>query len=150
MVKLGDAFIELSAVEAIAPIRDSSGYAVFLTGGRIMNLNDVTEDEVMRVLNDSGYLDLAIPAALPVVAKLTPPERAELSNVYVRGYRFVAKDQNGSTYAYTELPIRGERSWVNDDERSNVFRLRNDFADLDFTDEAPLDLAHLFAEVPEC
>lgn len=146
MVKLGDSFIELSAVEAIAPIRDSIGYAVFLTGGRIMNLNDVTEGEVMRVLNDSGYLDLAIPAALPVVAELTPPERAELSNVYIRGFRYAARDRGGAVFAYTKCPAKGETSWINDDDESAVWRLRNSYDCLSFMDAAPLDLAGLFAE----
>ncbi len=150
MVKLGDAFIELSAVEAITPIRDGGGYAVFLTGGRIMNLNDVTEDEVLAALYDSGYVGSPYSTPHPVEPKLTIPERAELREVYIRGYRFAAKDQSGITYAYTICPNRGTNSWVNDDAVSKVWRLRNDFSALGFMDETPLDLSLLFAEVSEC
>lgn len=146
MVKLGDAFIELSAVEAITPIRDSRGYAVFLTGGRIMNLSEVTENEVMRVLSDSSYLELTIPVTLPVVAELTVPERAELSNVYIRGFRYAARDQGGAVFVYTKCPTKGEKSWINDDDESEVWRLRNSYDCLSFMDAAPLDLAGLFAE----
>ncbi len=146
MVKLGDAFIELSAVEAIAPIRNSYGYAVFLTGGRIMNLYDVTEEDVARVLADSGFLDLVETAPVHRTVELTAPERAELHEVYIRGFRFAAKDLSGIAYAYTDKPRKGTKTWVNDDEESDVWRLRNDYAGLDFLDDAPLDLAPLFEE----
>lgn len=146
MVKLGDAFIELSAVEAIAPIRNSYGYAVFLTGGRIMNLYDVSEEDVARVLADSGYLELVETAPVHRTVELTAPERAELHEVFVRGFRFAAKDLSGIVYAYTDKPWKGKKTWVNCDEASDVRRLRNDYEALDFLDDAPLDLAYLFTE----
>lgn len=148
MVKLGDAFIELSAVEAIAPIRNSYGYAVFLTGGRIMNLYDVSEEDVARVLADSGFLELMEAAPVHRTVELTSPERAELHEVFARGCRFAAKDLSGVSYAYTDKPRKGAKTWVNDDDESDVWRLRNDYEALDFLDDAPLDLACLFAGEP--
>lgn len=146
MVKLGDAFIELSAVEAITPIRDDGGCAVFLAGGRIMNLYDVTEEDVARVLADSGYLALMETAPVCRTVELTAPERAELHELFIRGYRFAAKDLCGTAYAYTGKPRKGTRDWVNDDDESDVWRLRNDYEALDFLDDAPLDLATVFEE----
>lgn len=58
MVKLGDAFVSLDSVELIAPARDGSGYSVFLACGRIINLRNVTEIDVIQVLNGAGSPDV--------------------------------------------------------------------------------------------
>lgn len=144
MVRFGDAFVELSAVEAIAPVRDGWGYAVFLTGGRIMNL-DVTEEEVVQVLSEAGYLDLVESDPVAVVPALTVPERAELRELYLRGFRFAAKDEDGRSFAFVSSPEKGRASWLADDT-TFVGRLRNEYNGLSFSDETPLDLAMLFEE----
>lgn len=146
MVKLGDAFIELSAVEAITPIRDGGGYAVFLTGGRIMNLSDVTENEVAQVLSESGYLEIADSGPALVACWPSVAEWLELRHAFDFGYRYVAKDQSGSVFAYTRPPMKGQSSWLNDDDASKVLRLKNEFASLAFSDPAPMDIAWLFEE----
>lgn len=145
MVKLGDAFVELSAVEAIAPVRNGWGYAVFLTGGRIMNVDDVTEEEVVQVLSEAGYLELVEAAPVAVVPVLTVPERAELRELYLRGFRFAAKDEDGRSFAFVSSPEKGRASWLADDT-TFVVRLRNEYDGLSFSDEAPLYLAMLFEE----
>ena len=52
MVKIGNCYVELDSVDAVAPSRDEPGYSLFLRGGRILFLSGVTEQEMIAILKE--------------------------------------------------------------------------------------------------
>lgn len=54
MVKIGEVYVDLDAVDAVAPSREEPGYSLFLRGGRILCLAGVSEREMITVLQQTG------------------------------------------------------------------------------------------------
>lgn len=151
MVKIGKAFVSLDSVEAVAPIKGETGYAIFLISGHIVRLHDVTEADVVTALTCGGMLD---PPCEPppksfrsLCLALTVDELAELRDVLDSGYQFVAKDANGQVFAYSRAPRKGQSSWINDDVASRVKKLRHGvYAALSFEDAEPICIWKVIAE----
>ena len=54
MAKFGDVYVDMRAVEAASPCREEPGYSLFLSGGRILCLPNVTQEQIETALRDSG------------------------------------------------------------------------------------------------
>lgn len=149
MVKIGAVYVNLEAVEAVAPSFDGNGYKFFLAGGRAIEAENVTEYDLTEVLSREGYY------VLPDVEGETPPladcftgaELEELAKTRVQGYSYVAKDYNGQVFVYVREPAKGSASWLNE-TRDSVVRLRAGSYDaLSFEDIVPLHIGTIMEEM---
>ena len=150
MVKIGNTYINLEAVEAVAPVLRAHGYEFFLVSGHRIVVECVTEEELTESFSREGYLPL--PDIEDSTASLsscfTADELKELAEVWAEGYRYIGKDANGKVYAYSKEPIRGAASWLNDDAVSDVARLSSgDYSALFFEDIAPLHIGVIMEEL---
>ena len=143
MIKIGHAWVDMNAVSAICENRSESGYSLFMNSGRIIGLPDVTEEEVIQVLEACGLIGSCEVGT--VMGLLTMEELAELKKVFRGGMCWVAQDGNGHTYAYTKKPEKGPFAWRS--EASAIVRLKaGDYDALSFEDPEPLGLAALFGQ----
>lgn len=143
MIKLGDAYFDEASIVAIAPCiapgaeGPAMRYSVHVVGGQFYPWTADAE-EVQRRLEEVG---LIAPQSAPM-PDFTVSELAELGACLADGYSYAAKDKNGRVYAYSEAPVKGKRSWINDDSVSRVAGLTaGQYAALSFEDEYPLDIA---------
>lgn len=140
MVKIGEAYVDLKSVEAITPMRECNGYALFLAGGRIVGLSGVTEAEVLDALEAGGCLD---PQCVTFTPSLAEQELAELHTLWIGGFRYVARDSNGKIFAYRTKPSKGENEWEADNDE--VRRVNIDTCEaLSFEKGNMLDLGEIF------
>lgn len=151
MVKLGDAYVDLNAVDAIAPMRGVvRGYTIFLSSGRNMDIADVTQEEVEAVLVAEGLLEPGPNETGRLLFRdkdFSNEELAELMTAVARGFLYLAKDSGGQVYAYTEEPQKGEKSWLNDDTISRTLRMRaGNYDILSFDDVVPIFIPAIFEE----
>lgn len=149
MVKLGDVYVDLNVVDAIAPMRGViRGYTLFLSSGRNMDVAGVTEEEVETVLVAGGLLEQAKEDdPRPLRSLFTNEELAELAVAVRGGFCWAAKDSVGPVYAYSEEPAKGKAAWINNDDVSRTLRLRaGDYDILSFDDVVPLYIPIIFKE----
>ena len=151
MVKLGDVYVDLNTVDAIAPMRGViRGYTLFLSSGRNMDVAGVTEQEVETILIAAGLLesDLEETGRLLLRDKdFSSKELEELLKANACGFLYLAKDSGGQVYAYTEKPRKGEKSWLNDDTVSRTLRMTAGYYDiLSFDDVLPIYIPTIFEE----
>lgn len=143
MIRIGHTWVDMNAVSAICENRSESGYSLFLNSGRIIGLPDVTEEEVIRVLEACGLIEGYAPATDMTV--FTVDELVELEEVLRHGLRWIAQDVDGKTFAYRHKPEKGSTGWM--DGTSTVLRLKaGDYDALSFDDSEPVDLKTLFTQ----
>ena len=143
MIKIGHAWVDMSAVSAICENRSESGYSMFLNSGRIIGLPDVTEEEVVEVLVRCGMIDgLAVGIDMAV---FTVEELAELEEVFRHGLRWIAQDPDGKTFAYESKPVKLSSGWADSDNLACRLKA-GDYDALDFEDAEPVDLKELFTQ----
>lgn len=151
MIRVGNAILNEEYVAAICPIDDDGcivpenlamRLAVHLSSGCEVVIR-ATMAEMTEALEDACVLGSESPAPQVV---FTEGEMEALRSVHRRNFRFVAKDEDGKVFAYTERPIKGVRGWRNDDDVSKVCRIRAQLDCLSFDDDEPLSLETLFAE----
>lgn len=141
MVKIGEAYVDLKSVEAITPMRECDGYALFLAGGRIVGLSGVTEAEVLDALEAGGCLD---PQCVTFTPSLAEQELAELHTLWKCGFRYVARDRSGKVFAYASKPTKGEDEWEGADD-SMIRRVNiSSCEELTFEAGNMLDLGEIF------
>lgn len=151
MVKLGDAYVDLNAVDAIVPMRGvMGGYSVYLTSGRFFDLPGLTEGEVEPVLETAGLLEPDVEETGRLMLRdkdFSGEELAELLKANARGFLYVAKDSGGQVYAYSEEPTKGQNSWINDDSVSHTLRMKaGNYDILSFEDALPVFIPAIFGE----
>ena len=154
MVKLGDVYVDLNVVDAIAPMRGVvRGYTLFLSSGRNMDVAGVTEEEVETVLIAGGLLEPDPEETGRLLLRdkdFSSEELEELLKANARGFLYLAKDSGGQVYAYTEEPRKGEKSWLNDDMVSRTLRMRaGNYDILSFDDVLPIFIPTIFEEDAE-
>lgn len=151
MVRIGNVFLEGTAVEAIVPEyltqrsagkSVTQGWDIHLAGGSVVSLK-VSEEELRPLLEEAGYQTAGSEPAedLP----FTSGELEELATAFRAGFLFVARDGDGKVFAYKGKPKKGKMSWQHDVAK----RLYRDYAAVSFDDPEPLDLAALFTGVAE-
>lgn len=116
---------------------NAAGCLVTMRSGDQLCLEASVED-VQREFERIGFLDI-LPDAVSKL--LLDSEVTILESKLARGFRYAAKDANGATFAYTEPPIKGTVSWINDDNEPGVERIIGGIDMLSFDDEYPLDIA---------
>lgn len=151
MVKIGDAYVDLNAVDAIVPMRGvMDGYCVYLSSGRFFDLPGLTEGEVESVLETSGLFEPECEETGRLLlrdADFSSAELAELLKAAARGFLYLAKDSGGQVYAYSEEPKKGQASWINDDSTSRTLRMKAGSYDvLTFEDVLPVFIPAIFEE----
>ena len=151
MVKVGDVYVDLNAVDAIAPMRGViRGYTLFLSSGRNMDVAGVTEEKIEHALIEGGLLEPDPDETGRLLLRdkdFSNEELAELMTAVARGFLYLAKDSGGQVYAYTEEPQKGEKSWLNDDTVSRTLRMRaGNYDILSFDDVLPIFIPTLFEE----
>lgn len=151
MVKLGDVYVDLNAVDAVAPMRGViRGYTLFLSSGRNMDVAGVTKEEVETVLIAGGLLEPDPEETGRLLLRdkdFSNEELAELMTAVACGFLYLAKDSGGQVYAYTEEPQKGEKSWLNDDTVSRTLRMRaGNYDILSFDDVLPIFIPTIFEE----
>ena len=57
MIKIGEVYVDPAAIEAVSPAIGMTGYAVFLAGGRVLNLPRVTKATMESALREAGWID---------------------------------------------------------------------------------------------
>lgn len=143
MIRIGHTWVDMNAVSAICENRSESGYSLFLNSGRIIGLPDVTEEEVLQVLEACGLIG----GDAPVVdmAVFTVDELMELEEKFRHGLRWIAQDIDGNTFAYETKPEKLSGGWAATD--NFVCRLRaGDYDALSFEDSEPVDLKAVFTQ----
>ena len=142
MIRLGNAILSEDAIECIQPGRNA--VEVWLRSGRVAVIPYATMDEAHDALAEAGFIE-PLPAE-PEPVLFTEHELEHLRFAFRSGMRYAAKDADGRAYVFQEAPRKGEHSWINDDSRSRVGRLKGDFPALSFEDDVPLDLAAVLGE----
>lgn len=137
MIKLGNAYFDPAAIEAICPNADKlpGNYIIILASGRFA---DVRSDPktLESVLIAAGLLpapDADEPEGIP----LTEAQRHELASLYRSGFQYIAKDMNGCCYAYVERPTKHGAYWDPILGDTHPQRLTEDYDFLDFEDATP-------------
>ena len=151
MVKLGDAYVDLNAVDAIVPMRGvMDGYSVYLSSGRFFDVSGLTEGEVESVLEAGGLFEPECEETGRLLLRdtdFTGEELAELLKATARGFFYLAKDSGGQVYAYSEEPKKGQASWINDDTVSRTLRMNaGNYDVLSFDDVVPMYIPAIFEE----
>lgn len=54
IAKFDEVYVDMNAVDAASPCREEPGYSLFLRGGRILCLPNVTQEQVEKALRDAG------------------------------------------------------------------------------------------------
>lgn len=145
MIKLGDAYFDPAAIKAIVP-STAVLYAVYLSNedGLLVHID---KDELEAALISAGLLpspDADEPEGIP----LTEAQRHELAGLYRAGYLYMAKDINGCSYAYIDVPEKHGAYWDSHDN-GKPQRLTEDYDFLAYEDEHPAFIpAVLGAPVP--
>lgn len=137
MIKLGNAYFDPAAIEAICPNADKlpGNYIIILASGRFA---DVRSDPktLESVLIAAGLLpspDADEPEGIP----LTEAQRHELAGLYRAGYLYMAKDINGCSYAYIDVPEKHGAYWDSHDN-GKPQRLTEDYDFLAYEDDRPV------------
>lgn len=152
MIRLDDTILNEDCIEAIQPgdadgrIRhgaSAEGLWVTMRSGNQMFLC-ASVDEAHAALAKVGAI---FPDNADSTAEMfTDAEAAALRFAFRSGMRYAAKDKSGQVFVYELPPKKGEKSWVNDDSRSRVGRVKGDYFALSFDDPYPLDLQVVFGE----
>lgn len=146
MVRIGNVFLEGTAVEAIVPEyltqrtagkAVTQGWDIHLAGGTVISLN-VSEEELRPLLEEAGY-QTSEPEQTEN-PQFTPGELEEMATAFRAGFLFVARDGDGKVFAYKGRPKKGKISWQHDVAK----RLYQDYTAVSFDDPEPLDLTALF------
>lgn len=149
MIKLGDAYFDEASIVAIQPcdVSIATSYLVHVAGGGFYQWT-AGAAEVQRKLEEVG---LIAPASLRAENVFTEEELVQLVTSLAGGYYYAAKDEDGRVYAFSEAPLKGKHSWINDDGKSDVIRLTaGEYTALSFADEDPLDIAVALERVLRC
>lgn len=152
MIKLGETYFDEASIIAISPAiapgakGPAQSYSIHVVGGQFYRW-EADAEEVRRTLEDLGMI-----APQSMSGRVfTASELGELASRMADGYRYVAKDADDRVFAYDELPDKGKRSWINDDDRSRIAALSaGEYAALAFADEYPLDIAVALEGVLRC
>lgn len=54
IAKFGEVYVDMNAVDAASPCREEPGYSLFLRGGRILCLPNVTQEQIETALRNEG------------------------------------------------------------------------------------------------
>lgn len=63
-----------------------------------------------------------------------------LQLIYVKGYRYIARDSNGDVYTHTSLPTKKTAYWDSEEAMTRLYFLDKLFGDVTFEDEEPFSI----------
>ena len=141
MIKLGNAYFDPAAIESISPDpvvfpeSPPCNYIVSMASGCTVETT-IGEDELEAALISAGLLpspDADEPEGIP----LTEAQRHELAGLYRAGYLYMAKDINGCSYAYIDVPEKHGAYWDSHDN-GKPQRLTEDYDFLAYEDDRPV------------
>lgn len=135
MIKLGNDYFDPSAIEAIVRSKGDDSF-VFLLASKLSVAIHISKDELEAALISAGLLpfpDADEPEGIP----LTEAQRHELAGLYRAGYLYMAKDINGCSYAYIDVPEKHGAYWDSHDN-GKPQRLTEDYDFLAYEDDRPV------------
>ena len=141
MIKLGNTYFDPSAIEAITPVPgvfpdSSTGCYVVGMASKFTVKIYIGAEELEAALISAGLLpspDADEPEGIP----LTEAQRHELAGLYRAGYLYIAKDINGCSYAYIDVPEKHGAYWDSHDN-GKPQRLTEDYDFLAYEDDRPV------------
>lgn len=139
MIKLGNDYFDPSAIEAIVRSKGDDSF-VFLLASKLSVAIHISKDELEAALISAGLLEK--PEAEPLATILTQEQYDELLRLNHLGYEFVAKDKDGRSYAFWDLPEKHGAYWESN-EAHQAARLTEDYDMLDWEDDKPTSIAWL-------
>ncbi len=153
LIKIGSALIDPDEIAAVSPYSDETLSAlekathvciVFKHGESLWI--DATMDEAEAALIDAGVVtDLTAGKDEDDLAGLMLPDEEiqKLKELYSADYRYLARDKDGSLYAFRHRPEYGGFYW-DDPERDLAFRI-DGLSFVSAEDEEPTEISSLLA-----
>jgi hypothetical protein len=153
LIKIGSALIDPEEIAAVSPYSDETLSAlekathvciVFKHGESLWI--DATMDEAEAALIDAGVVtDLTAGKDEDDLAGLMLPDEEiqKLKELYSADYRYLARDKDGSLYAFRHRPEYGGFYW-DDPERDLAFRI-DGLSFVSAEDEEPTEISSLLA-----
>ncbi len=153
LIKIGSALIDPDEIAAISPYSDETMSAlekathvciVFKQGESLWI--DATMDEAEAALIDAGVVtDLTAGKDEDDLARLMLPDEEiqKLKELYSADYRYLARDKDGSLYAFRNRPEYGGFYW-DDPEREPALRI-DGLSFVSAEDEEPNEISSLLA-----
>ena len=153
LIKIGSALIDPDEIAAISPYSDEALSAlekathvciVFKRGESLWI--DATMDEAEAALIDAGVVtDLTAGKDEDDLAGLMLPDEEiqKLKELYSADYRYLARDKDGSLYAFRNRPEYGGFYW-DDPERDPALRI-DGLSFVSAEDEKPTEISSLLA-----
>ena len=153
LIKIGSALIDPDEIAAISPYSDETLSAiekathvciVFKQGESLWI--DATMDEAEAALIDAGVVtDLTAGKDEDDLAGLMLPDEEiqKLKELYSADYRYLARDKDGSLYAFRNRPEYGDFYW-DDPEREPALRI-DGLSFVSAEDEEPTEISSLLA-----
>lgn len=135
MIKLGNDYFDPSAIEAIVRSKGDDSF-VFLLASKLSVAIHISKDELEAALISAGLLP-ATDAEESEGIPLTEAQRHELAGLYRAGYLYMAKDINGCSYAYIDVPEKHGAYWDSHDN-GKPQRLTEDYDFLAYEDDRPV------------
>ena len=153
LIKIGSALIDPEEIAAIIPsLNDWTSAGVMATMIRIEFRNggstwiDATMDEAEAALIDAGVVtDLTADKDEDELPGLMIPDEEiqNLKELYSADYRYLARDKDGSLYAFRNRPEYGGFYW-DDPEREPALRI-DGLSFVSAEDEEPTEISSLLA-----
>ena len=153
LIKIGSALIDPEEIAAVSPYSDETLSAlekathvciVFKQGESLWI--DATMDEAEAALIDAGVVtDLTAGKDEDDLAGLMLPDEEiqKLKELYSADYRYLARDKDGSLYAFRNRPEYGGFYW-DDPEREPALRI-DALSFVSAEDEEPAEISSLLA-----
>lgn len=154
LIKIGSALIDPDEIAAISPERrehlelecdEATSVFVILKGGGGLWAN-TTMDEAEAALIDAGVVtDLTAGKDEDDLPGLMLPDEEiqKLKELYSADYRYLARDKDGSLYAFRNRPEYGDFYW-DDPEREPALRI-DGLSFVSAEDEEPTEISSLLA-----
>ena len=146
LIKIGSALIDPEEIIAIKPYSDDCFKICVMLKNTFSILTDTTMDEAEAALIDAGVVtDLTADKDKDELPGLMIPDEEiqNLKELYSADYRYLARDKDGSLYAFRNRPEYGGFYW-DDPEREPALRI-DGLSFISSEDEEPTEISTLLA-----
>lgn len=110
LVKIGDCFVDPEQIQAVrdmfVPALDKTPTVeIILANGECFEAQ-AAMDEAEAALIDAGVIENPYPEDELEAPDLSEAEREELDALDAQGFKYIARDEDGTLYAYRCAPVR--------------------------------------------